>query len=346
MKVFHRKLILLKDDNLNNVLRRKYLSDIIIYSNDINIEIHIFNRSQSVERILSFIIDVENDNKSISDYLKHLGYSRQIMIALKKQHEGIVVNGEWVYVTQHLHKGDHLILKLSDTESSPKIEPVQLPLNIVFEDEDILVINKGSDMPIHPSLNNYTNSLANSVMYYFHQKNMPFIFRCINRLDRDTSGLTIVAKNMFSACILSNQMNRREIHREYTAVVEGILVEKSGMITLPIGRKEGSTIERCIDFEHGEHAVTNYEVIYENASENYSIVKLILETGRTHQIRVHMAAIGHPLLGDFLYNQQANEKISRQALHAGRLDFVHPITGEKMQFTVPVPKDMGLFYGL
>ena len=252
-------------------------------------------------------------------------------------HESILVNGVWLHLNEHLHTDDTLTIRIQETECSEKIPPTELPLNIIYEDEDILVINKPAGMPIHPSQNNYYNSLANALAWYYEQQGKPFIFRCTNRLDRDTSGLTIIAKHLVSGSILATMVRNREIHREYLGISRGRVTPSSGTITAPLGRKNGSIIERTIDFEHGESAITHYEVLEEK--NGHSLVRLTLETGRTHQIRIHMKYLGYPLIGDSLYNPDM-EWISRQALHATRLRFHHPITKEPLEFHVPLPRDM------
>lgn len=290
-----------------------------------------------MERITTYHIDNTSTGLRIEQYLRRRGYSYQNLTQLKKMPESILINGVWSYMRTPLKSGDILTVHIKETESSPNIPPVNLPLDIIYEDEDIIVVNKPAGMPVHPSLNNYENSLANALMYYYQEQGKPFIFRCTNRLDRDTSGLTVIAKHMVSSAILSNMGVRHEITREYLAIVRGELIPEEETVDAPIGRAESSLIERKIDFEKGEHAVTHYHVIEEK--NGHSLVSLTLETGRTHQIRVHMKHIGHPLIGDYLYNPDM-EFISRQALHSYRLSFSHPITGEQMDFTAPLPEDM------
>ena len=292
-----------------------------------------------MERIFTYTIEETSQGQSISSYLKQLGYSSQNLVDLQKMPKSVLLNKEWVYMNQKLKTGDLLTIHITEAASSEKIVPVKLPLNIVYEDEDLMVVNKPADMPIHPSMNNYENSLGNALAYYFAQQNKPFVFRCINRLDRDTSGLTIIAKHMVSAGMLSAMVaNKKEggIVREYLALVRGSVIPSHGTINAPIARKEGSILERIVD-PSGEEAVTHYRTIVEK--NGHSLVSLILETGRTHQIRVHMKHLGFPLIGDHLYNPDM-ECINRQALHSYRLQFVHPITGQRMEFTAPLPKDM------
>ena len=290
-----------------------------------------------MERIFEFIIEETAVSETIRDFLKTHGFSTQNIIALKKMPESILVNGKWEYVSYCLKKNDRLTIHLQEQAGSEKILPVSLPLEIIFEDEDILVLNKPAGMPIHPSQNNYDNTLANAVAYYYESKNVPFIFRCTNRLDRDTTGLTVLAKNMVSANLLSEMVRNRTMHREYLAIVDGVIPDSKGTVTAPIARTADSTIERCVDFEHGESAVTHYQKL--ETSENNTLLLLALDTGRTHQIRVHMKHLGYPLIGDFLYNPDTR-LISRQALHSYRLSFLHPIKGATLSFTAPLPSDM------
>ena len=191
-------------------------------------------------------------------------------------------------------------------------------------------------MPIHPSLNNYENTLANGVADYYQQKGEAYVFRCMNRLDRDTTGLTILAKHMLSAAILSQDVANRAVHRTYLAIVEGTLTG-SGTIDAPIGRESNSLITRCIDYEHGERAVTHYRSLA--CHNDLTLVSLRLETGRTHQIRVHMKHLGYPLIGDYLYHPDMT-KISERALHSSLLEFTHPITKKAMKLSAPLPTDM------
>lgn len=296
-------------------------------------------------REIRYEIEDKHHNKSIAMFLKEKEYSRAVFIELKKTKIGIRKNGTWAIVNEHLKSGDTLDICLVEGETSENIIPKQCELEILYEDEDILVLSKPYDTPIHPSINNYDNTLANGVMYYAKQQNCSYPFRCINRLDRDTTGVTVIAKNLLSASVLSKRMNERGISRTYVAFVEGITKEE-GTIDLPIGREEGTIIKRKIDQIEGKQAITHYrrlEVI-EVEGKAVSIVALRLETGRTHQIRVHMSAIGHPLLGDFLYNEN-NHMLSRQALHAAECAFYHPITGEYKRIVAPLPKDMRVLVG-
>ncbi len=289
-----------------------------------------------MKRIFTYSIPKEFEGFTLLAFLKEKQYSSSIITHLKRTENGILLNGTWARVRDLLHEGDCLTLQLIEEEFSEKIVPTPLPLDILYEDEDLLIVNKFANTPIHPSQGNFDNTLANALAFYFSQKGIPFVYRCINRLDRDTTGLLIIAKHMYSASLLSDMVQRREIHREYLALASG-LIPDFGCIQAPIARVDGSTIEREVNFEHGEYACTHYKrLAYANG---FSLVSLKLETGRTHQIRVHMKHLGHPLPGDFLYNPDYTV-IKRQALHSYRLQFTHPITHQKMEFTAPLPDDM------
>lgn len=303
-----------------------------------------------MHRIIEYFISSAEQNFTVKQYLKSKKYSSRSIIELKKNPACVTVNGNPVFMTHRLLPGDCLTIHIIEEAPSEKILPVKLPLSIVYEDEDLLVIDKPAGMPIHPSMRNYDNSVANALAWYFAQRGVPFVFRCINRLDRDTSGLTIIAKHYVSAGILSDMVSAKStenlrqkysavsgISREYLAIVRGHLTPPQGVISAPLSRKPGSIIERTVDFERGERAVTHYSLVEER--NGHSLVSLHLETGRTHQIRIHMQYLGYPLIGDYLYNPDM-EHISRQALHSYRLAFSHPITGEPMEFTAPLPEDM------
>ncbi len=291
-----------------------------------------------MKRILNYRITEPIEGQTVLSFLKDRGYSRNVIIHLKKTPEGLLKNGVWCYVSEPLAPGDCLCVILDEQEDSKGILPVPLPFPVVYEDEDLLVVNKPAGMPIHPSVNNHYNTLANAAMYYFSQKGEPFVYRCVNRLDRDTSGLTVLAKNMLAGALLASHSGMKEIRREYMALVQG-KTPKEGIVDAPIARLENSCIQRCVDFERGERAVTRYFRIRYDKNRDLSLIRLRLETGRTHQIRVHMKYAGFPLIGDFLYNPEYTY-IKRQALHSSHLSFAHPITGKFLQFDAPLPPDM------
>lgn len=289
-----------------------------------------------MKRVFLYEIEEKYNEQTVSLFLKEHGFSSNIITHLKRTEQGILLNGAWAYTRDLLHFGDVLEIRLIENESSENIVPSNLPLCIVYEDEDILIVNKSANMPIHPSQGNYDNTLANALAYYFQERGEAFTYRCINRLDRDTTGLLIIAKHMYSASLLSNMVQNREIHREYLAIATGE-VPPEGTIIAPIARVKGSTIEREVNEESGEYACTHYRTL--TTKNGHSLVSLKLETGRTHQIRVHMKHIGHPLPGDFLYNPDYSI-IKRQALHSYKLSFHHPISGKFMEFIAELPDDM------
>ena len=290
-----------------------------------------------MERIFEYQITAAEEGRKIGDFLRENGYSRHLIRQLKETEDGLLRNAQPTFTTVALKAGDRIRVRLLEkAEGSEAIMPAPLPFEIVYEDEDLLVVNKPADMPIHPSFQNHGNTLADALTWHYQQHGEDFVYRCINRLDRDTTGLLIVAKHLLSASILSDMVGKREIHREYLAIVKGIPPE-NGTISAPIGRKKGSAILREVNFETGEPAVTHFARL--EIRNGLSLVSLKLETGRTHQIRVHMGYIGCPLIGDYLYYPECS-RISRQALHSHRLSFLHPITGKALSFTAPLPEDM------
>ena len=289
-----------------------------------------------MKRIFSYTITAPDSEQRIYDFLCHHGYSRHIRTWLKQHPGSVRLNGKEALFYFPLKTGDLLEITLEEEQPSENIIPVCLPLHIIYEDEDLMVIDKPANMPVHPSIGNYTNTLANGVAAYLDAKGEHSPFRCINRLDRDTSGALILAKNTFSAAVLSTQMRNRQIRRTYLAVVEGI-TPPNGTISAPISRVDDSVIERHVDFLHGEPAVTHYERL--ETKNEHSLLEIHLETGRTHQIRVHMGYIGHPLPADYLYHPKY-DCFKRQPLHSLQLKFRHPVTDKSMCLLAPVPEDM------
>ncbi len=309
-------------------------------------------------------ITPDDAGKTVEQLLLSHGYSRRLIIDLKKTPTGLSIDGRHVYITHRLAEGETLTAELPGPVPSEHIVPTAMPLDIVYEDEHILVVNKAADTPIHPSQGNFSNTLANGIAWYFQEKGEPFVYRVINRLDRDTTGLLILAKHALSACILSGMVRDRQIHRTYLAAVSGDVrrlfsplamqdgpfagfsctddAHDSATVTAPIARVDGSTIERQVDWENGEYACTHFTVLRYSQTTDTSLIRLRLETGRTHQIRVHMKYLGHPLPGDFLYNPDYR-LIGRQSLHSWKLEFLHPITKEPLAFTAAVPEDMNVF---
>lgn len=289
-----------------------------------------------MDRIFHYQITENERGTTVLDFLRKKGFSRHILSSMKADKEALTRNGQRIGGREQLLAGDYFRVRLLETVDSDGIIPVSMPLSILYEDEDILVINKPADMPVHPSIGNYTNTLANGVAAYLDAKDEHSPFRCINRLDRDTSGTLILAKNAFSAAVLSTQMRNRQIRRTYLAVVEGI-TPPNGTISAPISRVDDSVIERHVDFLRGEPAVTHYERL--ETKNEHSLLEIHLETGRTHQIRVHMGYIGHPLPADYLYHP-VYDCFKRQPLHSLQLEFRHPVTDKSMCLLAPVPEDM------
>lgn len=286
--------------------------------------------------ILKYIVK-ENKYQSINQILK-----QKFKISARLQHKlitskQIFLNGNQADSRIAPQINDVITVNLDFNEESENIIPTQMALNIVYEDEALLILDKPAGIAVHPSILHYTDSLANGVKYYFDTIGLKRKIRPVNRLDLNTSGLIVFAKNEYVQECLIQQMQTNEFKKEYLAIVHGIFEKAQGTITLPIARKENSIIERCIS-ENGQEAITHYEVL--KTSNDLSLVHCILQTGRTHQIRVHMSAIGHPLVGDTLYGSDFSDSIARQALHSYKISFIHPISHQIVSFTSELPDDI------
>lgn len=286
---------------------------------------------------MEFEYTIESTNfLNVKDVLKnYFGISSRLLLKLKKNNS-VYLNNSICNLNDLVSVGDTVSFCLNYEEDNSNIVATNIPLNIVYEDECLLIINKPPNIAIHPSMLHYDNSLSNGVKYYFNLIGLHKKIRPVNRLDRNTSGLVIFAKNEYVQEFLIKEMQSKTFSKEYLAILEGILDKKQGTINAPIARKKDSIIERCID-NSGDNSITHYKVLKEFG--NFSLVNFKLETGRTHQIRVHSSYIGHPILGDDLYGNKSN-LINRQALHSYKISFIHPKTRRKMHFKINMPQDM------
>ena len=286
--------------------------------------------------VLKYVVNDLSMYKTIRQVLKIEFNMSNRLIAKLKINNCILLNGKESYLDKFLSCNDVISCNLDFVETSDNIVPTQMDLNIIYEDDAFLVVNKAPNTAVHPSILHYENSLANGIKYYFDSIGLNKKIRPVNRLDKDTSGLVIFAKNEYVQECLVKQMQNHTFYKEYIALLCGNLKNSAGKIEAPISRKENSIIERCIN-PNGAYALTYYELI-KNYS-NFCLVKFILKTGRTHQIRVHCKYIGHSILGDTLYGSSSN-LIGRQALHCSKLSFIHPITKKELELEAPIPLDM------
>ena len=268
---------------------------------------------------------------------KHLGLSGTVVRRIKWLEDGILVDGQRVNTRFCPREGQVLSVRLSDPERRSGILPAPGPLDIVYEDGDVIVLNKAPGVPVHPGPGHYDDTLGNFLLYYYNSFGIESDFHPVHRLDRGTSGLLVAAKHPHAQEVLKNQLHTPDFHRGYRAVCEGIPSPAAGAIDAPLGPKDGSLVEQEVRPD-GKAARTHYEVLESRGSR--ALLRLVLDTGRTHQIRVHMAHLGHPLTGDFLYGQEDHTLISRPALHSAELSFLHPITKERLTFSLPLPEDM------
>lgn len=284
-------------------------------------------------------ISAEESGKTVKEILRYgVGLSLAFTKQLKFLENGIMLNGERVTVRKTVCEGDVLSLATEDVEKTDILTPVNIQLDIAYEDEFIVLPNKSPNMPTHPSHNHRGDTLADALAYKYQEEGAPFVFRAISRLDRNTSGLTLIAKDRISASNLSKAMKNREIHKKYIAILNGEL-SGSGIIHTYIKREAESIIFRrvCGADEGGDEAITEYNVI--SSRKGYTLVLASPITGRTHQLRVHFSHIGRPILGDDMYGQ-ASELISRHALHAVSLDLLHPRTQNRLKVYAPPSDDI------
>ncbi len=272
-------------------------------------------------RVFTYMIPREYDGVRLEQYLRSAhGYSGRILTKIKKSPAYVLRNGTHIRVVDPVYAGDEVQITLEDTMRTPPNPALTVP--IVYEDDDVIVFDKPAGMPVHPSRNHAMDTLGNFFAAYCERTGQDLIFRPVIRLDADTTGLCIAAKNMLSASKLAGRVDK-----EYFALIGNGRepLPDSGMIDAPIARENGDGIRRCVNFAAGKRAVTHYEVL--QRGKKASLVRIWLETGRTHQIRVHFAWLGHPLLGDEMYGGDCSER-KGQALHCGRLHFMHPITSK------------------
>lgn len=293
------------------------------------------------------MIDLEytiTDNKfcNIKQILKEEFYISDRLLRKLKSAKKIFLNSTPKTPSfTDLKSGDTVSVDLNFDEEYDNIVPVKMEMQIIYEDNYLLIVNKSAGVPVHPSTNHFYDSLSNGVKFYFDSIGLKRKIRIVNRLDKDTSGIVIFAKNEYIQEMLIREMKTNSFKKEYIAILEGVLLNKQGTISAPIARKKESIIERCVDFNNGDIAITHYDLI-KTLNNNLSLVHFILETGRTHQIRVHSSYINHPIVGDTLYGN-SSDLINRQALHAYRVTFTHPITKNQIILEADLPDDMRVF---
>jgi 23S rRNA pseudouridine1911/1915/1917 synthase len=283
------------------------------------------------------LIIKENEKElPVKELLKrNFGFSSRLMTKLKVN-DLVYLNGVPVKMYQKGNPGDRITVFLPKEKS--EFEPENIPISVVYEDDDLLIINKQPGYVVHPTKGHPCHTMANGIMNYMLTQQKHYKIRFINRLDMDTSGLLAVAKNSHCQDDMSRQMSENGVTKKYAAVVKGIIAEEVGTVDLPIDREHEDHVKRAV-LKDGYPSVTHYKVL-ERFEKGYTLVELILETGRTHQIRVHMSHIGHPIVGDVLYGEASVWLIERQALHARFLSFRHPVNGQFMELEAPLPDDM------
>ena len=286
-----------------------------------------------------FVFDVEekDSGRSIKDILRNeLGFSKRLRAKLKNEPQLVCLNGAEAAGWIPLKTGDQVTINFPQETSN--FIPENIPISIIFEDDDLLILNKQAGIVCHPTKGHPGHTISNGVQHYIDTNNKEFKIRFINRLDMDTSGVLAIAKNSHSQDAVVKQMKDNQVEKKYLAVVKGVIEKDSGTIDQPIGQPDPLLVNRGVVAD-GDESITHFKVVT-RYPKGYSLVELLLETGRTHQIRVHLAHIGHPIVGDHLYGENEPFLIERQALHALSLSFDHPVTGQPMVFEAPLPEDM------
>ncbi len=291
--------------------------------------------------ILEYKAKKEDEFKTVETILKHKFEVSSALIKYLKLNGKLKINGNIARSVDILHNGDILTADVEEEAESSNIVPREIALNIIYEDDFLLIINKPRNMSVHPSIGNFDNTLANGIVYYWMQKNEKHKFHAVNRLDKDTSGICVVAKNPFAHGVLCAQMKDGRFKKKYVAVVSGCVKTDNGTIDKPIKRESEGILKRIVSAD-GKRAVTHYKVL--SRFKDYSLIDISLETGRTHQIRVHFSHIGHPLIGDWLYGNGDEERMLAKGhlLQAYYVGFYHPQTREFMEFVLPLDEDMKL----
>ena len=294
-------------------------------------------------RRVSLTVPPERAGQKVDTLLrKALGLSGTVIRRIKWLPDGILLDGERVFTSRRAEPGQVLTVRLSDPERRSGVVPAPGPLDIIYEDGDMLVLNKAPGVLVHPGAGHFDDTIGNFLLDYYDRTGVEADFHPVHRLDKGTSGLMVAAKHPHAQEVLKNQLHTAEFRRIYLAVCLGGPAEEAGTVDAPIGMAEGSIVARAVRPD-GLPARTHYRVLERRGDR--ALVRLELETGRTHQIRVHMAHLGCPLAGDFLYGTEDRDLIPRPALHSSELTVRQPVTGETLTFTCPLPADMARLMG-
>lgn len=293
-------------------------------------------------RYLEFPVSPGEAGKRVDAILKSHGLATSAIRRAKRREKGLLLDGEDIYTSYPVKPGQ-VVAILADDKLPSAIVPNDGPVDILYEDADLLVVDKPAGLAVHPCAGSWDDSLGARLVHYYHQTGLEADFHPVHRLDKGTSGLMVVAKHPSAQHILTQQLHSGGFLRAYLAVCEGCPLPSAGVVDAPMGRSDDSYIRQEVRPD-GKSARTHYEVLERGG--RFSLLRLVLETGRTHQIRVHMAWLGHPLVGDFLYGTEDSELIARPALHSHRLELKHPFTGENLVFEAPLPEDMNRLLAL